>query len=207
MTLRPGATADYRATPGPEDRVVLHPPLPCEESMDNQPDLITDRARALVECPAKAPDPANWGSERDMQHEDERHPWAYDPIVEIAAAYLEQLPTDQRAELRVDTARRRVIVQVTYDPAGVLTDLRQRVDNPESVEVEQVRYSRAELREWARVIMELRDLELSTVGTRGANNRIDVGVPGDAAAAWPRIAQVVDPCAFRVEGGIRIVPL
>ena len=39
------------------------------------------------------------------------------------------------------------------------------------------------------------------------NDRIEVQVRGRADAAWQRIIRVVEPCAFRVEGGIEIYPL
>jgi hypothetical protein len=80
--------------------------------------------------------------------------------------------------------------------------------SPDSVAVEQVRYSRAELDEWAEKLIALEGLGLSGIGKGNSENRLNVAVMGDAEEAWCRIVEVVDPCAFRVEGGVgRPVPL
>ena len=49
-------------------------------------------------------------------------------------------------------------------------------------------------------------LGLNTLGIGGSDNRLDVGVQGDVHEAWRRIAEVVDPCAFRVKVVGRPVP-
>lgn len=174
--------------------------------MDAQPPLIADRAYALRTCPARAPD-VDRGLIADVDQHAENSRWLY-PVTVTVKEYLESLPRTQWAQLYLDPLHRRVIAQVTHEMSEVLAELRARVEDPGSVAVEQVRYSRAELDDWAEKIFAIEGLGLSTLGKGNANDRLDVGVEGDADEAWRRIAEVVDPCAFRVEGGVgRPVPL
>jgi hypothetical protein len=167
--------------------------------VDAQPGLIADRAHALRTCPARAPD-VDHGPIADMDQYAENARLLY-PVAVTVKGYLESLPRTQWAQLYLDPPHRRVIAQVTHETSEVLAELRARVENPESVAVEQVRYSRAELDDWAEKIFAIEGLGLNAVGKGNANNRLDVSVEGDADEAWCRIAEVVDPCAFRVEGG------
>lgn len=174
--------------------------------VDSQPELIGDRAYALRTCPAKAPS-TNQGQPADLDEYAANARWLY-PVAVTVKEYLESLPRTQWAQLYLDPPRRRVIAQVTRGMSEVLVELRARVEEPDSVAVEQVRYSRAELDEWAEKLIALEGLGLSGIGTGNSENRLNVAVMGDAEEAWCRIVEVVDPCAFRVEGGVgRPVPL
>ncbi len=175
--------------------------------MDAQPKLIEDRAQALRTCPAQAPDPWDLRADEQSRAEFSARSRLLEPVIAVARAELDRLPESQRGELWLDLKRSRVVVQVTSDAGGVQTRFRDRVEDPRAVVVEHVRYSSAQLQRWADVITAMIDLGWTTVGCGGANNRVDVGVRGPADVAWRRIAAAVDPCAFRVEGGVEVVPL
>ena len=168
--------------------------------MDSQPELIADRAVALRTCTARAPS-ADHGEPEDLDEYEANAHWLY-PVAVTVKEYLESLPRTQWAQLYLDPAHRRVIAQVTRGTSEVLAELRTRVEEPDSVAVVQVRYSRAELDDWAEKVIALEGLGLSTLGKGNSENRLNVAVMGDAEEAWRRIAEIVDPCAFRVEGGV-----
>ena len=174
--------------------------------METQPEVIADRAHALVTCPAQAPGP--WAiSDADRRSKAGGRQHELDPIIQAAEALLGRLPDEQRGHRWVDPQNHRVVVQVTRNAESVLAELRTLVENPSSIAVELVRYSRAALDEWAERIIAMDDIGWSSVGSENPNNRIEVKVRGDAAVAWQRITRVVEPCAVRVEGGIVIRPL
>jgi hypothetical protein len=178
--------------------------------MEVQPDIIADRAYALRTCPARAPDRLEddsvFGDDPyDMQANavaDELQ-----PVMDLAHAYLDACPGDQPGgEPGFDLPGHKVIVQVTYGAEQVLSDLQAQLDDPSTVTVELVRYSAVRLQRWADEITAMPDdVGICGVGWGGENNRIDVDVFGDAEEAWRRIAAVVDPCAFRVEGGVMVI--
>lgn len=172
--------------------------------VDAQPKAISDRARALATCPAKAPDPIDDVRRKPIKDR-VRIERSLDPVLAIARSYLRSLPIDQRGELWLDVDRSRVVIQVAYAADEVLSELRRRVTDPSTVGVELVRYSTAQLRRWARKLDEIwDDIGLSYISARSANGRIEIGVTGDAEQASRRIAQLIDPCAFRVEGHVKI---
>ena len=173
--------------------------------MEAQPEVSTDRVHALLTCPASAPDPI--GVVRDPAAADLEAQRRLDPVVAVASAQLGELAEEERGEVWLDLAHARVVVQVTHDADAVLAAVRARLEDPATVAVELVRYSRAKLLRWRDLIIAMDDIGWTTVGCGGANNRVDVGVRGDAATAWRRIAATVEPCAFRVEGGVDVVPL
>jgi hypothetical protein len=171
--------------------------------VDSQPELIADRAYALRTCPAKVPS-IDLEQIPDLDEYEANADWLL-PVADTVQEYLDSLPDTQWAHVYLDTPQRRVIAQVKHGISEVLAELSARVEEPDSLAVEQVRYSRAELDEWAEKIIALDerdDLGLSGISSGTSNNRLDVDVQGEAEEAWRRIAEVVDPCAFRVEGGV-----
>ena len=173
--------------------------------MERQPELIADRAHALATCPAQAPGP--WvGSDAREVASDARQTRHLGSAIRAARAQFDRLTDAQRGQWWLDHPNNRVVVQVTRNPEAVLAELRERVEDPNSVAVELVRYSRAQLNEWAQQIIAMDDIGWSSVGFENPNNRIEVQVRGRADEAWQQIVRVVEPCAFRVEGGIVINP-
>jgi hypothetical protein len=175
--------------------------------MEVQPDIIGDRAYALRTCPARAPDRV----EDDSVFGDDPYDLKanavadeLEPVIKLAEAYLKSCPDDQPGgEPAFDLPGRKVVVQVTYSAEQVLSDLQAQLEDPSTVTVELVRYSAVQLQRWADEIGDMPEgVGICGVGWGGENNRIDVDVFGDADEAWQRIATVVDPCAFRVEGGV-----
>lgn len=174
--------------------------------MEGQPELIADRAHALATCPAQAPGP--WPvSDADKRAKAAKQTHPLDSVIRAAQAQFDHLADAQRAQWWLDLPNSRVVVQVTHDADSVLAELRELVEDPDSVAVELVRYSRVQLEAWAQKIIAMDDIGWASVGFENPNNRIEVQVRGSADAAWQRVIRVVDPCAFRVEGGIEIHPL
>lgn len=174
--------------------------------MEAQPEVIADRAHALMTCPAQAPSP--WAaSDADKRSRAGSRQHELDPVIQAVEAQLDLLPDEQGGQWWLDPQNHRLVVQVTRDAESILSELRALIEDPSSIAVELVRYSGAELDEWAQRIIAMDDLGWSSVGFENPNNRIEVQVRGDAAAAWQLITRVVEPCAVRVEGGIEIRPL
>ena len=161
----------------------------------------SERARLLASCPAEAP---AWEAGLAPVTEDAQsiaRGEVVDRAVEVAKTYLASLPADQVGVLRVDADRLAVVVQVTRDADRVRRDLRQRFGAEVRAEVETVRYSKVELERAEETIRGLKGLEWNGMGT-GANGRVEVQVPGDAAAAQALIARSLDPCMFTVKHGV-----
>lgn len=166
--------------------------------MEAQPPIIADREHALRTCPAQAPDAPHDESLFDDDEYDLRANAVADelyPVVDLAREYLSDCPRDQPGdEPGLDLGRRRVFAQVTYGGDQVLSDLQARLEDPRMVTVELVRYSAAQLEQWAEQIWTLPDdVGICGVGTGNGNSRIEVDVWGDADEAWRRIAAIVDP--------------
>lgn len=172
--------------------------------MERQPEVITDRAYALRTCPARAPGPREVSGAEPAP--DPRQTHHLDSAIRAARAQFDRLTDAQRGHWWLDLPHDRVVVQVTHDSDIVLAELRELVEDPTSVAVELVRYSRAQLNEWAQQIIAMDDIGWSSVGFENPNDRIEVQVRGRADEAWQHIVSVVEPCAFRVEGGIVIDP-
>lgn len=175
--------------------------------MEVQPDIMADRAYALRTCPARAPDRVEDDSVFDDDPYDLQANAVADelePVMNRAKAYLAACPQNQPGgEPGFDLPGRKVVVQVTYGAEQVLSDLQAQLEDPSTITVEVVRYSAVQLQRWADQITAMPDdVGICGVGWGGENNRIDVDVFGDPDEAWCRIAAVVDPCAFRVEGGV-----
>ena len=173
--------------------------------MEGQPEIIDDRAHALATCPASAPRPRTEAGPDGPAH-DARQTHHLDSVIRVVRAQFDRLDDQQRGEWWVDFSSNRVVLQVTNNLEEVLAALRERVEDPNTVALELVRYSRAQLNDWAQLILAMDDIEWSSVGFENPNNRIEVQVRGRAEDAWQRIVRVVDPCAFRVEGGVEINP-
>ena len=173
--------------------------------MEGQPEIIDDRSLALATCPASAPSPRT-ESGPDGPAQDVRLTHHLDSAISVVRAQFDQLDDQQRAQWWVDFSNNRVVLQVTNSLEEVLAALRERVEYSNTVALELVRYSRAQLNDWAQLIIAMDDIEWSSVGFENPNNRIEVQVRGRADVAWQRIVRVVDPCAFRVEGGVEINP-
>jgi hypothetical protein len=114
----------------------------------------------------------------------------------VVRARFDRLDDQQRAKWWVDFSSNRVVLQVTNNLEEVLAALRKSVEDPNTVVLELVRYSRAQLNDWAQLIIAMDDIEWSSVGFENPNNRIEVQVRGRADDAWQRIGRVVEPCAF-----------
>jgi len=173
--------------------------------VEGQPEIIDDRAHALATCPASAPSSRTESSADGPAH-DARQTHHLDSVIHVVRAQFDRLDDQQRAQWWVDFSNNRVVMQVTNDLEEVLAALRERVEDPNTVALELVRYSRAQLNDWAQLIVAMDDIGWSSVGFENPNNRIEVQVRGRADVAWQRIVRVVEPCAFRVEGGIEINP-
>jgi hypothetical protein len=162
---------------------------------------VSERARLLASCPAEAP---AWETGRVPVTEDAQsiaRGRVVDRAAEVARTYLAALPADQVGVLRVDAARLAVVVQVTRDADRVRRDLQDRFGAEVRAEVETVRYSKVELERAEETIRGIQGLEWNGMGT-GANARVEVQVPGDAAAAQALIARSLDPCMFTVKHGV-----
>jgi len=173
--------------------------------VEGQPEIIDDRAHALATCPARAPSPRTASGADGLAH-DARRTHHLDAAISVVRAQFDRLDDQQRAQWWVDFSNNRVVLQVTSNSDEVLAALRERVEDPNTVAFEVVRYSRAQLNDWAQLIIAMDDIEWSSVGFENPNNRIEVQVRGRADVAWQRIVRVVEPCAFRVEGGVEINP-
>ena len=173
--------------------------------MEGQPEVIDDRAHALATCPASAPSPRT-ESRPDGPAHDARQTHHLDLAIRVVRAQFDRFDDRQRGQWWVDFSNNRVVLQVTNNLEDVLAALRERVQDPNTVALEFVRYSRAQLSDWAQLIIAMDDIDWSSVGFENPNNRIEVQVRGRADDAWQRIVRVVEPCAFRVEGGIEINP-
>jgi len=174
--------------------------------MEHQPEVIADRAHALATCPAKAPGPWDLRDAREPL-QDAKQIHHLDSAIRAVQSHFERLTDAQRGQWWLDLPNNRVVVQVTHDPDAVLSELRGRVGDANTIALELVRYSKAQLGEWAQRIISMDDIGWSSIGFENPNNRIEVQVRGNANDAWQRIARVIEPCAFRVEGGIVIDPL
>jgi hypothetical protein len=174
--------------------------------VEHQPEVIADRAYALATCPAKAPAP--W-VEADARGplQDAKQMHNLDSAIRAVQSQFDRLTDAQRSQWWLDLPNNRVVLQVTHNPDAVLSELGGRVGDPTTVALELVRYSRAQLNEWAQRIIAMDDIGWSSVGFENPNNRIEVQVRGNADDAWRRIVRAVEPCAFRVQGGIVIDPL
>jgi len=114
--------------------------------VERQPEVIADRAYALATCPARAPVlgrerlPAKW-----LGTQGKWSTWAQQsaPLEHSSIAS----PDAQRGQWWLDLPNSRVVVQVTHNPDAVLAELRELVEYPNSVALEVVRYSRAQLNE------------------------------------------------------------
>jgi hypothetical protein len=172
----------------------------------SQPDMIPDRAYALATCPARAPDPWAGPAPRRPRRDTERRR-ELDEAIRVAEEFLSRLAAVRRGYWWLDSVNSRVVVQVTADEDSALEEMRALVADADYVAVELVRYSGSQLEAWAQKIIAMDDIGWSSVGFENPNNRIEVKVQGRADEAWQRIARVVEPCAFRVEGGIGFQPV
>lgn len=112
--------------------------------MERQPEVIADRAHALATCPAKAPGPWDHTDARGpLQNAKKIH--HLDPAIRAVQTYFDRLTDAQRGQWWLDLPNNRVVVQVTHDPEAVLSELRGRVGDPNTVALELVRYSQAQV--------------------------------------------------------------
>lgn len=93
-------------------------------------------------------------------------------------------------------------MQVTRGEDEVLADLRERVEDPETLSVEIVRYSEKDLATFADRLEALPGSDSWAYGVGNANGRMEVEVPGDAERVRRRLAEIIDPCAFVVKGNV-----
>ena len=95
-----------------------------------------------------------------------------------------------------------MVFQVTHGADEVLAKLRARMEPSDQsmVAVETVRWSTKELQTFRGQIESMPNLGLTGIYEDGSNGLVEVWVAGDAEEARRRIAEVVDPCAFKVEG-------
>ena len=102
----------------------------------------------------------------------------------------------------MDYANNRMVFQVTHGADEVLAKLRARMEPSDQsmVAVETVRWSTKELQTFRGQIESMPNLGLTGIYEDGSNGLVEVWVAGDAEEARRRIAEVVDPCAFKVEG-------
>jgi hypothetical protein len=174
------------------------------EDDGTRPRYASDRERLLATCPAKAQGFFAWQQElaekKGLERPVDENDLVLDPAASIAQSYLLTLPADQRSEVGIDSVGDRVIVQVTRGEKEVLADLREQVDDPNSITVQTVRWSSEDLGEFANRLETIRGSNSWGYGIGNANGRIEVDVPGDAGAARRKISKVLDPCAFTVRG-------
>jgi hypothetical protein len=168
----------------------------------------SERQRLLATCPGKAQDYDAWQQALAENRGLNRPIWeddvVLDPTARVAQNYLETLPVNQRGGVGIDSVRNQVIVQVTGDADRVLTALRTKVSRPDAVAVETVRWSSKELAAFANRIEKIKGANINGIGSGNANGRVEVYVTRDVENAHQRIAEVVDPCAFKV---IRSAPM
>lgn len=168
-----------------------------------------ERQRLLAACPAKAQSFSAWrqelAEERGLSRPVYEGDAAFYPIADVAEDYLETLPAEQRGIVVIDSVRKRVIVQVTRDRGKVLTELRTRVEDPKTVTVETVRWSRGELAAFANRIDSVPGSGSWDYGYDGPDDVVKVDVSGDAEGARRKISEVVAPCAFKVRGDVEPV--
>lgn len=173
---------------------------------DPQPRYANERERLLATCPAKAQDFFAWQQElaekRGLKRPVDENNLVLDPVASVAQNHLLTLPADQRGGVGIDSVRDRVVVQVTRGEDEVLADLREKVDDPDSVTVEVIRWSGKDLATFADRLGTLRGSDSWAYGIGNANGRMEIEVPGDADKARRKIAKVIDPCAFTVKGSV-----
>lgn len=171
---------------------------------DPKPRYASERERLLATCPADAQGFFSWQQElaeqRGLRRPVDENDLVLDPIATIAETHLLTLPADQRGEVGIDSVRDRVIVQVTRGEDAVLADLREKVEDPDTVSVETVRWSGEDLAEFADRLENIPVSRFWGYGLDNGNARIGVDVPGDAGEARRKISEVIDPCAFKVRG-------
>ncbi len=177
-----------------------------EDSGDTEsaPRYASERERLLATCPAKAQDFFAWqqqlAEKKGLKQPVDENDLILDSTASIAQTHLSTLPADQRGGVRIDSVRDRVIVQVTRGEDAVLADLREKVEDPDTVTVETVRWSGMDLATFADRLETLRGSDSWAYGIGNANGRMEVEVPGDAKIVRRRLAEVIDPCAFTVKG-------
>ncbi|QIN83679.1 hypothetical protein GBA63_14335 [Rubrobacter tropicus] len=171
---------------------------------DADPRYASERERLLATCPARAQAFFAWQQElaegKGLERPVDENDLVLDPTANLAQNHLLTLPDDQRGGVVIDSVRDRVIVQVTRGEDEVLADLREKIEDPETVAVETVRWSEGDLSSFARRIEDIPGSDSWGYGFGNANGRIEVDVPGDANEARRKIAGVIDPCAFTVRG-------
>lgn len=113
--------------------------------------------------------------------------------------YLERLPPSQSGSMWLDHTRGVVTLQVTHDAENVRAAVRALVDPVVTVVVETVRYSKAELQQIRAVIMSS-GLEWNSISV-SADNRVEVTVRENLAAAEALLGGLVDPCALVISLG------
>ncbi len=150
---------------------------------------------------ASSPGSKTWRREGLKRPVDEND-LVLDPVAVIAETHLLTLPVDQRGKVGIDSVRDRVIVQVTRGEDAVLADLREKVEDPDTVSVETVRWSGEDLAEFADRLENIPASRSWGYGLDNRNARIEVDVPGDVGEARRRISEVIDPCAFKVRGNV-----
>ena len=171
-----------------------------------KPRYVDERERLLATCPADAQGFFAWQQElaeqRGLRRPVEDNDLVLDPVAAIAETHLLTLPADQRGGVGIDSVRDRVIVQVTRGEDAVLADLGEKVEDPDAVSVETVRWSGEDLAEFADRLENIPASRSWGYGSDNGNARIEVDVPGDAGAARRKISEVIHPCAFKVTGNV-----
>ena len=177
-----------------------------QESSNNEvaePRYDSEREKLLATCPAKAQDFFAWQQElaekRGLNRPVHENDGFLEPNARIAQNYLLTLPVDQRGLVLIDSVRDRVIVQVSRGEDQALADLREKVEDPETVSVETVRWSEDDLATFARRIDTVPGSDSWGYGSDGL---VRIEVPGDAEKARRKIAEVIPPCAFVVKGNV-----
>ena len=112
------------------------------------------------------------------------------------------LPSDQRGEVAIDSVRDRIIVQVTRGEDAMLADLREKIEDPDTVTVQTARWSGGDLANFADRLEDIRGSHSWGYGYANvnANGRTEVDVPGAAGATRHKISEVIAPCGFTVRG-------
>ncbi len=174
-----------------------------------RPRYAGERERLLATCPAEAQGFFAWQQElaeqRGLRRPVEENDLVLDPVAAIAETHLLTPPADQRGGVGIDSVRDRVVVQVTRGEDAVLADLHEKVEDPDTVSVETVRWSGEDLAEFADRLENIPASRSWGYGLDNGNARIEVDVPGDAGDAGEarrRISEVIDPCAFKVRGNV-----
>ena len=178
---------------------------------DPRPARETARERLLASCPARAPD---FTSGRLVPSSDEE---AYEFEMSVAEQqerlhgvesaaddYFDTLSANQVGTTWVDNTNNRMVFQVTRDADEVLARLRAEVERPDKdkVAVETTRWSTKELGAFRARIESLPNLGLVGAYHDGPNGRVEVMVSGNAEEARRRISEIIDPCAFKIEGNV-----